>query len=165
MNCMRQAIGQSLQHAYAHHIQRLMVTGNFALLAGIAPSQICEWYLAIYMDAFDWVELPNTLGMVMHADGGYLGSKPYCASGQYINRMSDYCRGCAYKVSESTADNACPFNALYWHFLMRHGEQLRGNQRMAMMYKNLDRMPPAKQEALWQRGQNLLARLDNGESI
>jgi deoxyribodipyrimidine photolyase-related protein len=165
MNCMRQAIGQSLQHAYAHHIQRLMVTGNFALLAGIAPSQICEWYLAIYMDAFDWVELPNTLGMVMHADGGYLGSKPYCASGQYINRMSDYCRSCAYKVSESTADNACPFNALYWHFLMRHGEQLRGNQRMAMMYKNLDRMPPAKQEALWQRGQNLLARLDNGESI
>ena len=165
MNCMRQAIGQSLQHAYAHHIQRLMITGNFALLAGIAPSQICEWYLAIYMDAFDWVELPNTLGMVMHADGGYLGSKPYCASGQYINRMSDYCRSCPYKVSESTADNACPFNALYWHFLMRHGEQLRGNQRMAMMYKNLDRMPSAKQEALWQRGQNLLARLDNGESI
>ncbi|MCU0091348.1 cryptochrome/photolyase family protein [Pseudomonas koreensis] len=165
MNCMRHAIGQSLQHAYAHHIQRLMVTGNFALLAGIAPSQICEWYLAIYMDAFDWVELPNTLGMVMHADGGYLGSKPYCASGQYINRMSDYCRGCAYKVSESTADNACPFNSLYWHFLMRHGELLRGNQRMAMMYKNLDRMPQAKQEALWQRGQSLLARLDNGESI
>ncbi|MBX8471343.1 cryptochrome/photolyase family protein [Pseudomonas sp. RIT778] len=165
MNCMRHAIGQSLQHAYAHHIQRLMVTGNFALLAGIAPSQICEWYLAIYMDAFDWVELPNTLGMVMHADGGYLGSKPYCASGQYINRMSDYCRGCAYKVSESTADNACPFNSLYWHFLMRHGELLRGNQRMAMMYKNLDRMPQAKQEALWQRGQMLLARLDNGESI
>ncbi|UVM24753.1 cryptochrome/photolyase family protein [Pseudomonas sp. B21-021] len=165
MNCMRHAIGQSLHHAYAHHIQRLMVTGNFALLAGIAPSQICEWYLAIYMDAFDWVELPNTLGMVMHADGGYLGSKPYCASGQYINRMSDYCRGCAYKVSESTADNACPFNSLYWHFLMRHGELLRGNQRMAMMYKNLDRMPQAKQEALWQRGQMLLARLDNGESI
>ncbi|WP_445178376.1 cryptochrome/photolyase family protein [Pseudomonas sp. McL0111] len=165
MNCMRQAIGQSLQHAYAHHIQRLMITGNFALLAGIAPSQICDWYLAIYMDAFDWVELPNTLGMVMHADGGYLGSKPYCASGQYINRMSDYCRGCAYKVSESTADNACPFNSLYWHFLMRHGDLLRGNQRMAMMYKNLDRMPHAKQQALWQRGQNLLARIDNGESI
>ncbi|WP_085696104.1 cryptochrome/photolyase family protein [Pseudomonas sp. B26(2017)] len=165
MNCMRHAIGQSLQHAYAHHIQRLMVTGNFALLAGIAPSQICEWYLAIYMDAFDWVELPNTLGMVMHADGGYLGSKPYCASGQYINRMSDYCRDCTYKVSESTADNACPFNSLYWHFLMRHGELLRGNQRMSMMYKNLDRMPQARQEALWQRGEKLLARLDKGESI
>ena len=165
MNCMRQAIGQSLKHAYAHHIQRLMVTGNFALLAGIAPSQICEWYLTIYMDAFDWVELPNTLGMVMHADGGYLGSKPYCASGQYINRMSDYCRGCAYKVSESTADNACPFNALYWHFLLRHGDLLRGNQRMAMMYKNLDRMPQAKQQALWQRGQKLLDILDNGEAL
>jgi deoxyribodipyrimidine photolyase-related protein len=165
MNCMRQAIGQSLKHAYAHHIQRLMVTGNFALLAGIAPSQICEWYLAIYMDAFDWVELPNTLGMVMHADGGYLGSKPYCASGQYINRMSDYCRDCAYSVRETTADNACPFNALYWHFLMRHGDLLRGNQRMGMMYKNLDRMLPEKQQALWLRGQSLLDRLDRGESL
>lgn len=165
MNCMRQAIGQSLEHAYAHHIQRLMVTGNFALLAGIAPSQICEWYLAIYMDAFDWVELPNTLGMVMHADGGYLGSKPYCASGQYIKRMSDYCRDCAYKVSESTTEDACPFNALYWHFLMRHGDLLRGNQRMGMVYKNLGRMPDLKQQELWQRGQILLAKLDAGESL
>lgn len=165
MSCMRQAIGQSLEHAYAHHIQRLMVTGNFALLAGIAPSQICEWYLAIYMDAFEWVELPNTLGMVMHADGGYLGSKPYCASGQYIKRMSDYCRDCAYKVSESTTDDACPFNSLYWHFLMRHSDALRGNQRMSMIYKNLDRMPESKQQALWQRGQSLLAKLDKGESL
>ena len=165
MNCMRQAIGQSLKHAYAHHIQRLMVTGNFALLAGIAPSQVCEWYLAIYMDAFDWVELPNTLGMVMHADGGYLGSKPYCASGQYIKRMSDYCRGCAYKVSESTTDDACPFNSLYWHFLMRHSNILRSNQRMGMVYKNLERMPESKQQALWQRGQTLLAKLDAGESL
>ncbi len=165
MSCMQQAIGQSLKHAYAHHIQRLMVTGNFALLAGIVPSQVCEWYLAIYMDAFDWVELPNTLGMVMHADGGYLGSKPYCASGQYIKRMSDYCRSCVYKVSESTTEDACPFNALYWHFLMRHGDRLRGNQRMGMIYKNLDRMPDNKQDALWQRGQALLARLDAGESL
>ena len=165
MNCMRQAINQSLEHAYAHHIQRLMVTGNFALLAGIAPSQICEWYLAIYMDAFDWVELPNTLGMVMHADGGYLGSKPYCASGQYIKRMSDYCRGCAYKVSESTTDDACPFNSLYWHFLMRHGDRLRGNQRMAMIYKNLDRMDESRKQALWQRGQWLLAEMDEGRKF
>ncbi|WP_271197946.1 cryptochrome/photolyase family protein [Pseudomonas turukhanskensis] len=165
MNCMHQAISQSLEHAYAHHIQRLMVTGNFALLAGIAPPQICEWYLAIYMDAFDWVELPNTLGMVMHADGGYLGSKPYCASGQYIKRMSDYCKGCAYKVSESTTEDACPFNALYWHFLMRHDELLRGNQRMGMVYKNLDRMADTKQRALWQRGEMLLARLDAGGSL
>lgn len=165
MNCMHQAIGQSLVHAYAHHIQRLMVTGNFALLVGVAPSQICDWYLAIYMDAFDWVELPNTLGMVMHADGGYLGSKPYCASGQYIKRMSDYCRDCAYKVSESTSEDACPFNSLYWHFLMRHRDLLRGNQRMAMVYRNLDRMSDAKQQALWQRGQDLLAKLDAGEAF
>jgi deoxyribodipyrimidine photolyase-related protein len=165
MNCMGQAIGQSLKHAYAHHIQRLMVTGNFALLAGIAPSQIGDWYLAIYMDAFDWVELPNTLGMVMHADGGYLGSKPYCASGQYIKRMSDYCRNCAYKVSESTTEDACPFNSLYWHFLMRHGDLLRSNQRMSMVYKNLDRMTELKQQALWERGQKLLAKLDAGESL
>lgn len=165
MNCMRQAIGQTLELAYAHHIQRLMVTGNFALLAGIAPQQVCDWYLAVYMDAFDWVELPNTLGMVMHADGGYLGSKPYCASGQYIKRMSDYCGDCAYKVSDSTGESACPFNALYWHFLMRHREQLRGNQRLAMVYRNLERMPQARQDALWQRGEQLLARLDAGEML
>ena len=162
---MRQAIGQTLELAYAHHIQRLMVTGNFALLAGIAPKEICEWYLAIYMDAFDWVELPNTLGMVMHADGGYLGSKPYCASGQYIKRMSNYCGDCAYKVSDSTGEQACPFNALYWHFLMRHRQQLGSNQRLAMVYKNLARMPDAKQQALWQRGEDLLARLDAGELL
>lgn len=165
MNCMRQAIGQTLELAYAHHIQRLMVTGNFALLAGIVPQQVCDWYLAVYMDAFDWVELPNTLGMVMHADGGYLGSKPYCASGQYIKRMSDYCGDCAYKVSDSTGEAACPFNALYWHFLMRHREQLRGNQRLGMVYRNLERMPQARQEALWQRGEQLLARLDAGEML
>ncbi|SIQ56891.1 deoxyribodipyrimidine photolyase-related protein [Aquipseudomonas alcaligenes] len=165
MNCMRQAIGQTLELAYAHHIQRLMVTGNFALLAGIVPQQVCDWYLAVYMDAFDWVELPNTLGMVMHADGGYLGSKPYCASGQYIKRMSDYCGDCAYKVSESTGESACPFNALYWHFLMRHRDQLRGNQRLGMVYRNLERMPEERQQALWQRGEQLLARLDAGEML
>ena len=165
MKCMSQAIGQTLEYAYAHHIQRLMVTGNFALLAGIAPQQVCDWYLAVYLDAFDWVELPNTLGMVMHADGGYLGSKPYCASGQYIKRMSDYCRGCAYKVTESTGEQACPFNALYWHFLMRHRDRLGGNQRLAMVYRNLDRQPEARQQALWQRGEALLARLDAGESL
>ncbi|WP_338634642.1 cryptochrome/photolyase family protein (plasmid) [Erwinia persicina] len=165
MNCMKQAIGQSLEYAYAHHIQRLMVTGNFALLAGIAPDEICEWYLAIYMDAFEWVVLPNTLGMVMHADGGYLGSKPYCASGQYINRMSDYCRSCVYKVSESSSDAACPFNALYWHFIMRHGDVLRENHRMSMTYKTLDRQSESWRQALWARGQMLLRKLDAGESL
>ncbi|MEJ5174771.1 cryptochrome/photolyase family protein, partial [Erwinia sp. MYb416] len=127
--------------------------------------EVCQWYLAIYMDAFDWVELPNTLGMVMHADGGYLGSKPYCASGLYINRMSDYCRGCAYKVSESTTDNACPFNALYWHFLMRHSNILRDYPRMSLTYQNLERMTESRQQALWQRGEGLLARLDAGEAL
>ena len=165
MNCMRQVIGQTLDHAYAHHIQRLMVTGNFALLAGIAPPALCDWYLAVYMDAFDWVELPNVLGMVLHADGGYLGSKPYCASGQYIKRMSNYCQDCPYKVSESTTDDACPFNALYWHFLMRHRELLQGNPRMTMVYRNLARMSESKQQALWQRGEVLLARLVAGDAL
>ena len=165
MTCMRQVIGQTLEHAYAHHIQRLMVTGNFALLAGIAPPALCDWYLAVYMDAFDWVELPNVLGMVLHADGGYLGSKPYCASGQYIKRMSNYCQDCSYKVGESTTDDACPFNALYWHFLMRHREQLQGNPRMSMVYRNLARMDDSKQQALWQRGESLLARLDGGRAL
>lgn len=165
MRCMQQAIGQTLEHAYAHHIQRLMVTGNFALLAGIEPKQICDWYLAVYMDAFDWVELPNTLGMVMHVDGGYLGSKPYCASGQYIKRMSDYCSGCSYKVSEQTGPRACPFNTLYWHFLMRHREALQGNPRMALTYRNLQRMDDSRRNALWDWGEELLARLDAGEML
>jgi deoxyribodipyrimidine photolyase-related protein len=142
-----------------------MPTGNFALLAGIQPSQVCGWYLAVYMDAFDWVELPNTLGMVMHADGGYLGSKPYCASGQYIKRMSNYCGDCAYKVSESVGEQACPFNALYWHFLMRHRQQLSGNHRLGMIYRGLDKMSEAKQQGLWARGEQLLARLDAGEAL
>lgn len=165
MRCMAQAIGQTLELGYAHHIQRLMVTGNFALLAGIAPKAICEWYLAVYLDAFDWVELPNTLGMVMHADDGYLGSKPYCASGRYIQRMSDYCGGCAYRVDEAVGPRACPFNALYWHFLMRHAERLERNPRMAMAYRNLRRMDEARREALWQRGEELLARLDAGQAL
>jgi len=165
MRCMQQAIGQTLEHAYAHHIQRLMVTGNFALLAGIEPKQICDWYLAVYMDAFDWVELPNTLGMVMHADGGYLGSKPYCSSGQYIKRMSNHCQSCSYKVTEKTGEKACPFNSLYWHFLMRHREQFGTNHRMKMIYGNLDRMTDKSQKALWDWGETLLQRLDNGEAL
>lgn len=162
MRCMAQVIEQTLKLGYAHHIQRLMVTGNFALLAGIAPTAICQWYLSVYMDAFDWVELPNTLGMVMHADGGYLGSKPYCASGRYIQRMSDHCKACSYKVEQATEADACPFNALYWHFLIRHRAQLAHNPRLALVYRNLDGMAPARREAVWRRGQALLARLDAG---
>ncbi|MGM3217494.1 cryptochrome/photolyase family protein [Pseudomonas sp. PhalM4] len=165
MRCMAQVIGQTLKLGYAHHIQRLMVTGNFALLAGIAPSAICEWYLAVYMDAFDWVELPNTLGMVMHADGGYLGSKPYCASGRYIQRMSDHCKACSYKVDRVVEDDACPFNALYWHFLIRHRPLLSSNPRLTLVYRGLDSMSASRRDAVWQRGQQLMTHLDAGESI
>ncbi|WP_175650802.1 cryptochrome/photolyase family protein [Pseudomonas sp. Marseille-P9899] len=165
MRCMSQVIGQTLELGYAHHIQRLMVTGNFALLAGIVPSAICEWYLAVYLDAFDWVELPNTLGMVMHADGGYLGSKPYCASGRYIQRMSDHCSACHYRVERAVEEDACPFNALYWHFLIRHRQPLADNPRLTMIYRGLDAMDSARRDALWQRGESLLARLDAGDSL
>jgi len=165
MRCMAQAIGQTLRLGYAHHVQRLMVTGNFALLAGIAPAAICEWYLAVYIDAFDWVELPNTLGMVMHADGGYLGSKPYCASGRYIQRMSDHCKACSYRVDKVVEADACPFNALYWHFLMRHRQRLSANPRLAMVYRNLDRMAAARRDGVWQRGEQLLADLDAGRPL
>jgi deoxyribodipyrimidine photolyase-related protein len=165
MRCMAQVIGQTLALGYAHHIQRLMVTGNFALLAGIAPPQICEWYLAVYLDAFDWVELPNTLGMVMHADGGFLGSKPYCASGRYIQRMSDHCGACRYRVDRAVEEDACPFNALYWHFLMRHRQAFSANPRLAPVYLNLNGMPAERRDALWQRGEQLLARLDAGERL
>ena len=165
MRCMQQAIGQTLRLGYAHHIQRLMVTGNFALLAGVLPAAICEWYLAVYLDAFDWVELPNTLGMVMHADGGFLGSKPYCASGRYIQRMSDHCEACAYNVKQVTEAQACPFNALYWHFLIRHRQQLAGNPRLHLVYRSLDSMPAARRAAVWARGEQLLAQLDAGASL
>ena len=140
MKCMRQAIGSTIRNAYAHHIQRLMVTGNFALLAGTDPKEVQEWYLAVYADAFEWVELPNTHGMALHADGGILGSKPYAASGAYINRMSDYCKGCAYNHKEKTGENACPFNFLYWNFLMENEGKLSTNPRMGMPYRNLARM-------------------------
>ena len=140
MNCLAQAIGQTRRDAYAHHIQRLMVTGNFALLAGIAPKAVCEWYLVVYADAYEWVELPNTHGMALFADGGVMASKPYAASGAYIDRMSTYCGHCHYRVQDKTGDRACPFNYLYWNFLMENERVLRGNQRMGMVYKTLDRM-------------------------
>jgi deoxyribodipyrimidine photolyase-related protein len=140
MNCLRQCITQTKEEAYAHHIQRLMVTGNFALLAGIAPKQVCEWYLLVYADAYEWVELPNTHGMSLFADGGVLGSKPYASSGKYIDRMSDYCRRCRYDVRKATGPDACPFNFLYWNFLAENGDKLAGNSRMTMMYRTLGRM-------------------------
>lgn len=148
MNCMRQCVTETRQNAYAHHIQRLMVTGNFALLAGIDPKYVNEWYLAVYADAFEWVELPNVTGMILFADGGYLASKPYAAGGAYINRMSDYCGQCRYDVAEKTGPKACPFNYLYWDFVMRHDALLRSNARMGMMYATLDKMPEAQKNAV-----------------
>ena len=160
MRCMHKAIDATARNAYAHHIQRLMVTGNFALLAGVKPEAICDWYLAVYIDAFDWVELPNTLGMVMHADGGYLGSKPYAASGKYIQRMSDHCQNCHYRVQDATGDRACPFNSLYWHFIDRHREDFANNPRMTMMYRNWDKQESERREALQARADWVLANIE-----
>ena len=148
MNCLRQSIGQTQKYAYAHHIQRLMVLGNFALLAGLAPKFVNEWYLIVYADAFEWVELPNVSGMVLFADGGYLASKPYAAGGAYINRMSNYCQNCRYKVAEKTGSDACPFNYLYWHFLITNRDRLGNNARLGMIYRSLDRMSEEKQQTI-----------------
>jgi deoxyribodipyrimidine photolyase-related protein len=148
MNCLRQSIGQTQKYAYAHHIQRLMVLGNFALLAGLAPKFVNEWYLIVYADAFEWVELPNVSGMVLFADGGYLASKPYAAGGAYINRMSNYCQNCRYKVAEKTGGDACPFNYLYWHFLIKNRDRLGNNARLGMIYRSLDRMSDEKQQTI-----------------
>ncbi|WP_069305708.1 cryptochrome/photolyase family protein [Methylobrevis pamukkalensis] len=164
MACMAEAIGQTRRHAYAHHIQRLMVTGTFALLAGIDPKALHEWYLAVYIDAFEWVELPNTLGMSQFADGGLLGSKPYAASGAYIDRMSDYCAGCRYDVTEKTGAIACPFNALYWDFLARNADRLRGNPRLGTVYATWDRMAEGKRDALRESAGAFLDRLDRDDA-
>ena len=144
MNCLHQCVSETRENAYAHHIQRLMVLGNFVLLAGIHPDEVNEWYLLVYADAYEWVELPNVTGMILFADGGVVGSKPYAASGAYINKMSNYCKKCKYKVSEKTGPDACPFNYLYWDFIIRNEKKLRSNPRMGLIYKNLDRMDHEK---------------------
>ena len=144
MLCLAQAVDATKKYAYAHHIQRLMVLGNFALLAGLSPEQVNEWFLIVYADAYEWVELPNVSGMVLFADGGYLASKPYAAGGAYINRMSNYCKHCHYKVSQKNGVTACPFNYLYWDFLIRNRSKLKDNARLGMMYRSLDRMDASK---------------------
>ena len=155
MQCMRAAIGQTLEYGYAHHIQRLMVTGLFALLLGVEPRQVHEWYLAVYVDAVEWVELPNTIGMSQFADGGILASKPYAASGKYIQRMSNFCDGCGYDPAESTGAKACPFTTLYWDFLMRHRERLGSNPRMAMQMRNVGRLSAGKKATIQTEAERL----------
>ena len=160
MNCLHQAIDQSLNYAYAHHIQRLMITGNFCLLAGIDPDQVDDWYLGIYMDAIEWVELPNTRGMSQYADGGIVGSKPYAGSGNYVQKMSDYCRDCSYDVKARESDNACPLNSLYWHFLEQHHELLRKNPRTSMVFRGWDRKDANEKEAILARARWCLEHVE-----
>ncbi|MGB0449426.1 MAG: cryptochrome/photolyase family protein [Porticoccaceae bacterium] len=161
MSCMKQAIDQSLDYAYAHHIQRLMVTGNFAMLAGIDPAQMDSWYLGIYIDAIEWVEMPNTRGMSQFADGGLIATKPYAASGSYINKMSDYCKDCHYSVKERFTEQACPFNSLYWHFMNRHGERFARNPRTAMAYRSWDKMNAEVKQSLLARAEYCLANIES----
>jgi deoxyribodipyrimidine photolyase-related protein len=158
--CIAEAVSDTRRNAYAHHIQRLMITGNFALLAGIAPGEIEYWYLAVYADAFEWVELPNVHGMVLFADGGILGSKPYAASGAYIDRMSDYCDGCIYDPDVKIGPKACPFNLLYWNFLIENRERLAGNPRLAMPYRTLDRMTDDRREAIRREARAFIETMD-----
>jgi deoxyribodipyrimidine photolyase-related protein len=151
MACLKDAITQTLAHGYAHHIQRLMVTGLFALLLGVRPQAVHGWYLSVYVDAVEWVELPNTLGMSQYADGGVMASKPYAATGKYIQRMSNLCGGCRYRPDARTGAQACPFTTLYWDFLARHGALLAANPRMALQVKNLARIAPAEMQAIRDR--------------
>ena len=159
MHCLEETIASTIHHAYSHHIQRLMLTGNFALLAGVAPREIERWYLAVYADAFEWVEMPNTLGMAVFADGGRMASKPYAASGAYIDRMSDYCKACAYDVKQKNGDGACPFNRLYWAFLIRNKSRLSDNARMAIPYRTIAAWGTKRQKEILDDAENCLSQI------
>jgi deoxyribodipyrimidine photolyase-related protein len=160
MNCMRHAIKQSLDYSYAHHIQRLMVTGNFCLLTGINPDQVDQWYLGIYIDAIEWVEMPNTRGMSQFADGGIVGSKAYAASGNYINKMSDYCSNCAYKVKQTTEETACPLNSLYWHFMDKHQHTMARNPRTQMVMSSWFKKTELQRSEVLDKAQQCLDDLE-----
>jgi deoxyribodipyrimidine photolyase-related protein len=158
MNCLHQSITQSLDLAYGHHIQRLMVTGNFTLLAGIRPDEVDQWYLGIYIDAIEWVEITNTRGMSQFADGGIVGTKPYVSSANYIKKQGNYCGSCAYKAEKKTGEGACPFNSLYWHFHTRNRELLEKNPRIGMVYRNWDKM--SNRQELLDQAEDYLAHLE-----
>ncbi|MCH4295613.1 cryptochrome/photolyase family protein [Shewanella sp. 3B26] len=160
MNCMRRAIGQSLDYAYAHHIQRLMITGNFCLLTDIDPTQVDDWYLGIYVDAIEWVEMPNTRGMALFADGGIVGTKPYAASGAYINKMSDYCQGCHYNIKAKSGVGSCPFNSLYWRFMYKHKERLGANHRLGMIFSSWYKMAESQRSAILATAEQYLVDLE-----
>jgi deoxyribodipyrimidine photolyase-related protein len=160
MACMQATIGQSLQHGYAHHIQRLMVTGQFAVLAGLSPQAVSAWYRAMYVDAVEWVEMPNTLGMALHANGGRFTSKPYVASGQYISRMSNYCKGCRYQPEQRTGPQACPMTTLYWDFLIRHEQDFASNPRTALMVKHVSKMSDEDKTTIRQQADATRAGLE-----
>jgi deoxyribodipyrimidine photolyase-related protein len=159
MNCVATVVGETHLNAYAHHIQRLMITGNFALIAGIDPKQVHEWYLEVYADAYEWVEMPNVIGMSQFADGGVVGTKPYAASGNYISKMSDYCDTCSFNVKKRTGPDACPFNSLYWDFLSRNRSLLAGNRRLARQYATWDRMDAAARKDVVDTAAQFLATL------
>ncbi|MBC7522086.1 MAG: cryptochrome/photolyase family protein [Sandarakinorhabdus sp.] len=159
MHCLSQSIGATKRHAHAHHIQRLMVIGNFAMLIGTDPHQVHEWFLSVYDDAYEWVETPNVIGMSQFADGGLMGSKPYAGGGAYINRMSDYCKNCRYNVKNRTGPDACPFNSLYWDFLARNRDTLGTNHRLLRMYDGWDRFEPAEQDAIRAQAAGFIAGL------
>jgi deoxyribodipyrimidine photolyase-related protein len=160
--CLRETIGQTLALGYAHHIQRLMVTGLFALLWGVRPREVHEWYLAVYVDAVEWVEAPNTLGMSQYADGGLLASKPYVATGKYLARMSNYCDGCRYRPEKSHGADACPYTTLYWDFLARHRKRFARHPRLALQVRNLDRLSDSERAAIAGRADELRRTLDPG---
>jgi deoxyribodipyrimidine photolyase-related protein len=165
MNCLHQSVKETEANAYAHHIQRLMVLGNFALLAGLHPDEVNEWFLIVYADAYEWVEMPNVTGMILFADGGLLASKPYAASGSYINKMSNYCRSCHYSVKEKNGAQACPFNYLYWDFLERNQDKLGKNPRLGMPYRTLGKMTEEKRRSIKQDAQIFFKALDNNEQV
>ncbi len=162
MFCMKEVIRQTKDEAYSHHIQRLMVTGNFALLTGLNPKEVCEWYLAVYADAYEWVELPNTLGMALYADGGVMASKPYAASGKYIQKMSNFCKSCCYNPTDVIGEKACPFNSLYWNFIAQNQDKLKSNHRLHYAYLNWDKMDHEKKKAILSKAAIVLDNIEKG---
>lgn len=159
MRCMSETVRMTKEAAYSHHIQRLMVTGNFALLAGLDVMEVCDWYLAVYADAYEWVELPNTLGMALYGDDGIVGTKPYVSTGAYIDRMSNYCKSCRYNPKQKTGEDACPFTTLYWDFLLRHEERFRKNNRMKLAYRNVDRLDSDERKDIRKTAETFLESL------